>query len=125
MPIRSKSPAFTTSGESLASKKKSFFLVSPFRSHPNVAALATICWVLSSKATKRPASLVCVAPLTSDCSAKTVFPQPGPPITSVVPARGYPPLVIWSNPSMPVAALAMGEYEGWFSMSWSFPRREP
>ena len=57
MPIRSNSPAFTTSGERRASRKKSFFFSSAGRSQPNVAALATIWRVLSSNATKMPASL--------------------------------------------------------------------
>jgi hypothetical protein len=57
MPIRSNSPPVTTSGERRASRKKSFFFFSSAaRSHPNEAVLATICFLLSSKATKMPAS---------------------------------------------------------------------
>ena len=55
----------------------------------------------------------CRAPLTSDCSAKTVLPQPGPPITSVVRPRGRPPSVISSKPWIPVGILATDGCGDW------------
>jgi hypothetical protein len=80
---------------------------------PNVAALATIWLVLSSNATNTPASCACCAPLTSAWSAKTVFPQPGPPMTRVVRSRGSPPSVISSKPWIPVSIFVTGARRDW------------
>jgi hypothetical protein len=86
-----------------------------------LAALIVMRSELSSKATKMPGSLWMRAPFTSVCSAMIVLPEPGPPSNSVVRPRGKPPLVMSSNPSMPVQALGMliGGGRLWFrSVLW-------
>src|ERR1043165_1279002 len=55
----------------------------------------------SSNAKNTPASLYSVAPLTRNCVAKSVLPQPGPPHTNVGLPLGRPPSVISSSPRMP------------------------
>ena len=88
-----------------------------------MAAFAIIWPALSSNATNRPASLATWMPLTSAWSAKTVLPQPGPPITRVVRPCGSPPSVISSKPWMPVSILLTDGYgESIFTAS---PRPRP
>ena len=52
-----------------------------------------------------PGSPYRVAPLTRNCMAKSVLPQPGPPHTRVGRPAGSPPEVISSNPGIPVGTF--------------------
>jgi len=63
---------------------------------------------------KTPGSEKCRAPLTRNCVAKSVFPDPALPQTKVARPRGSPPKVISSKPSIPVADLeSPTEVPGW------------
>src|SRR5688500_5064050 len=105
MPLRSKSPECTTSGDRRASRKNSLAFISADSFQSKVSALAAIWRVDSSKATNRPRVRPLRTALTRHCTANRVFPEPGPPLTRVVRWRGSPPWLSSSKPGIPVGIL--------------------
>ena len=63
MPTRSNSPALTTSGDEPRIQEEQLLLFERRQIPPERGALATICRVLSSKATNMPASFILVRPI--------------------------------------------------------------
>ena len=76
-------------------------------SNPSEATLAASSASLSSKDMKTPGSPCSTAPRIRNSIAKSVFPHPGPPHTSVGRPRGRPPPVISSRPRTPEGAFGM------------------
>src|SRR5579871_3891121 len=72
------------------------------RSQPNPRMLASISAGGSSNVTSTPFSPWVVIPCARNCVAKTVFPLPGVPPTTVVRPRGRPPITSSSNALTPV-----------------------
>lgn len=73
-------------------------------SQPRVRALVRTASARSSNGTKMPGSPASAPPRTNS-RANKLFPEPGPPLNSVVRAAGNPPRRISSSPGLPVGAL--------------------
>src|ERR1700722_9581923 len=105
MPQRSKSPDCARSGAGCASTNSNCLPRKSWSRQSKPSAFAMMRWEVSSKATKMPGSAKTRAPFARNCRPKMVFPEPGPPCTKAVRARGRPPPVISSKPAIPVGAF--------------------